>query len=653
MVSFRPSQNASVPEPRSLPDFKTLTLILFPYNFEHKSVPSSISTPHELFSLFFTDEILETLASNTNQYASYYYAHKAPKAELQPSQRLWVDTNPTELKVYIGVYIYMGIHLEPELSDYWNQNPRAGSIHPQVSNAISLYRWEQIERFFHLSLPFDPSTKPPRESSYEKLRPLSNHLSQLSKTLWKPRTNLSIDEAMARCLGRTNETVRIPSKPTPEGFKIWVLADSGYILHWIFHTNGVGPESLNSHWTKGRGFANTQAVVLELALVEHQGYRVLQPNHHHIWLDNLFTTAALLAELRRYSIGASGTVRTTPTKAELTKGLKVDGDLLLLESTLAMAESSQGASQEAPQEVSKPRRRTRKQQPSMEDKIAKGTGLSHELIQLRKQYHNTIPWGKLYSELSADAQSIQFAWKDQNLVLFMSTVYDGGEEVIRTRKKPGKAATNAVTPRKMFEPYEHIKRLAIPMFINDYNHYVGGVDQADQLRSYYTTQRRHVKPWKALWHWLLDMAITNSFKLSTYASSTPSDRKHHRQLGFRKDLALSLLECSKRYPKPPPPHPTAADQGLESFVTSTRLASQHQRVQTIRGYCKPCTVAGRKRKAREFEDEILAERSPNIRSKPRVSRAPQARSGCKLCGIAICSNPMCWEEHIRASKRSK
>jgi hypothetical protein len=33
------------------------------------------------------------------------------------------------------------------------------------------------------------------------------------------------------------------------------------------------------------------------------------------------------------------------------------------------------------------------------------------------------------------------------------------------------------------------KDLAIPIFINDYNHFMGGVDIADQLRAYYSTQR--------------------------------------------------------------------------------------------------------------------------------------------------------------------
>ena len=47
-----------------------------------------------------------------------------------------------------------------------------------------------------------------------------------------------------------------------------------------------------------------------------------------------------------------------------------------------------------------------------------------------------------------------------------------------------------------------------------YNHHMNGVDRADQLRSYYTTQTKHNKTWKALWHFLLDTTTTNAYKLA-------------------------------------------------------------------------------------------------------------------------------------------
>ena len=43
-------------------------------------------------------------------------------------------------------------------------------------------------------------------------------------------------------MGRSKDIVNILSKPTPEGYKIWVLANQGYVLDWMYHTKGVvGP----------------------------------------------------------------------------------------------------------------------------------------------------------------------------------------------------------------------------------------------------------------------------------------------------------------------------------------------------------------------------------------------------------------------------
>lgn len=122
-----------------------LTLTPFLLDFQHKNLPAGIDrmSPYEIFTLFFNNEVLEALALRKNQYAAYYYMYEAPEAEEHP---------------------------EAELEEYCNQDTRVGPVHPQISNAISVYRWEQIERLTHLSYPYNPSTKPPRESSYTKLR---------------------------------------------------------------------------------------------------------------------------------------------------------------------------------------------------------------------------------------------------------------------------------------------------------------------------------------------------------------------------------------------------------------------------------------------------------------------------------------------------
>lgn len=95
----------------------------------------------------------------------------------------------------------------------------------------------------------------------------------------------------------------------------------------------------------------------------------------------------------------------------------------------------------------------------------------------------------------------------------MSTISNGKDKVKKMRKRPAKSSANAATSRAPFGP-STIKELPIPEFIDIYNHFMNGVDIADQLRMYYTTQRIHMKNWKALWHFPLDVIIVNAYKIS-------------------------------------------------------------------------------------------------------------------------------------------
>ena len=73
----------------------------------------------------------------------------------------------------------------------------------------------------------------------------------------------------------------------------------------------------------------------------------------------------------------------------------------------------------------------------------KNRGLDPTLAALKLDHATQIEWGKLYGCLSNDNRVLQVAWKDQNMVLFMTTVHTGKEYVERLRRRPGKTATCA------------------------------------------------------------------------------------------------------------------------------------------------------------------------------------------------------------------
>ena len=54
--------------------------------------------------------------------------------------------------------------------------------------------------------------------------------------------------------------------------------------------------------------------------------------------------------------------------------------------------------------------------------------MDKRLIELKTKWLNHIPWGKVYAHLSPDGKVLQLAWKDTQLVLFMTTVSDGKQK---------------------------------------------------------------------------------------------------------------------------------------------------------------------------------------------------------------------------------
>ena len=173
--------------------------------------------PYTLFQLFFTDEILESLVQHTNEFAELHQLKEESK-----SSRKWEPTWLEELRAYIAVYIWNGVYYQHDVEDLWNRNPARGPVHDVVFKHIGLNGWEQIDRYFHVSslhLPA-PDDEEAALPVFQKLEPLSDHLRQAFKKYWDAGSYLAIDETIVRFTGRAKETVNIPSKPKPKGFKI-------------------------------------------------------------------------------------------------------------------------------------------------------------------------------------------------------------------------------------------------------------------------------------------------------------------------------------------------------------------------------------------------------------------------------------------------
>lgn len=134
------------PEPWPVPEFEPLHIDPQDDYSALTQLPPHVNPgrPWQIFHPFFTDEVLQAITDHTNAYAALH----------QPSGggRLWKPTITHEILAYIATYIYIGLHKEPEVSQYWNIRAREPLL-PQVSKHIGLKRRQQIDRFFHISKP--------------------------------------------------------------------------------------------------------------------------------------------------------------------------------------------------------------------------------------------------------------------------------------------------------------------------------------------------------------------------------------------------------------------------------------------------------------------------------------------------------------------
>ncbi len=95
-----------------------------------------------LWSLYFSFEILQIIAKYINIYVNQ--SHRWGK-ERDSEVRSFSNTDELELKTYFEICIYMSLHKESQVSDYWNMKLNK-SLHSLIWRAMTLNRYENIDR---------------------------------------------------------------------------------------------------------------------------------------------------------------------------------------------------------------------------------------------------------------------------------------------------------------------------------------------------------------------------------------------------------------------------------------------------------------------------------------------------------------------------
>jgi hypothetical protein len=270
------------------------------------------SSAYSLFSLFIPEELIALLSINTNKYAQSKDAGK--------TGREWHETTTADIKIFLAILIYMGVHISPSDEDYWQTDEEP--IH-MPRKFMGLKRFQQIKRFFHVA---DPNPEAavqeamklnlkPSQIWWYKLEPFASQVRRACLQYWEPSSAVSIDETMIRGFGRSYHTFKMPNKPIKQGYKLFAIADQGYILYWIWASRHKSLVEIK----KQDDLTMTGSMVLQLVQEGLPPHR----NNYTVYLDNYFTTIPLFNRLRQLGIGACGTTRPNASKKLFPKALRL------------------------------------------------------------------------------------------------------------------------------------------------------------------------------------------------------------------------------------------------------------------------------------------------------------------------------------------
>ena len=264
-------------------------------------------TPLSLFKQFMSESLIDSWVKYTND-----GPRRGPAGPPKENARInsWEPTTRSEVYLWLACMIYISIHAENSLQDYWKAYSEVTNrpIHP-ITQYITFDRFHLLHRQLRISAQEDPALPRPFCIASE----WSNQLKQASLRLYKPGSNIAVDECIIRFTGRSKQKVTIPNKPTPTGFKVWVIAEAGFFLGWLWHSpkdsfdylEGQEPaaqKEQRSLAAESIRINPTQAVVISLV-------KTLPNSTYHVFLDNLFSSPSLFLALRKQNIGATGTAR--------------------------------------------------------------------------------------------------------------------------------------------------------------------------------------------------------------------------------------------------------------------------------------------------------------------------------------------------------
>ncbi|XP_041661917.1 piggyBac transposable element-derived protein 4-like [Cheilinus undulatus] len=289
------SSSSALPEEKWLdvsdPDITPVQPVFRPVHTPGpKLIPTAAYTALQLFQFFFTNSVLQTIVTNTNEYG---------RAHHTTASNPWADITLQDMFSFMALVIYMGIVKCSAFPDYW----RGGSLYslPFPSTVMSRNKFRRINQSLHLNSRADDAANDERRGTptYDrlcKIKPLYEEMRTACKQNFHPAQAIAVDERMVASKARIGLKQYMKNKPVRWGYKLFVLADSKSGYTWDFFV--YQGKQVSSE--KGLGYRSVTQL-LDTTLLG-TGYK--------LFVDNFYTSPALFRDLLKQKVWACGTIRT-------------------------------------------------------------------------------------------------------------------------------------------------------------------------------------------------------------------------------------------------------------------------------------------------------------------------------------------------------
>jgi hypothetical protein len=95
---------------------------------------------------------------------------------------------------------------------------------------------------------------------WHKVEPLCGRFRKACTEYYMPSDSVSIDKSMICCFGHSMHTYKMPNKPISQGYKLYALADYGYVWYWIWASRAKSMVEV----VKEEGLTKTGSIVYQL-----------------------------------------------------------------------------------------------------------------------------------------------------------------------------------------------------------------------------------------------------------------------------------------------------------------------------------------------------------------------------------------------------